>query len=98
LQHYVFDCYIDRKRKVHLIDFNVWGASTDSLLFQWDDLNSLLRNKQCDIETIICFEVVENEGEVHHNPLASYRAPIDAVDLATDSESFQKFMDLCVKP
>jgi len=48
--------------------------------------------------TPIMFELVENEGEVHHNPLASYRAPIDAIDLATDSDSFQKFMDLCVKP
>lgn len=101
LQSYVFDCYVDRKQHVHLIDFNVWGASTDSLLFEWDDLNARFeKNFVVDAETPT-FQLVGSEGEVRHNPLASYRAPIDTIDLATDSfgsQSFEKFMELCSKP
>jgi len=45
--------------------------------------------------------VVMNENAVHFDPLASYRAPIDAVDLASDqagSQTFQEFMDMCARP
>ena len=45
--------------------------------------------------------VVMNGFEVHYDPLASYRAPIDAVDLASDqagSQTFKDFMNMCSKP
>mmetsp|Transcript_11802 Transcript_11802/g.17922 ORF Transcript_11802/g.17922 Transcript_11802/m.17922 type:complete len:523 (-) Transcript_11802:45-1613(-) len=45
--------------------------------------------------------VVMNENEVLYDPLSSYRAPIDTVDLASDnvgSHSFQEFMAMCQRP
>ncbi len=45
--------------------------------------------------------VVMNENEVLYNPLSSYRAPIDTVDLVSDnvgSHSFQEFMAMCQRP
>ena len=43
--------------------------------------------------------ISDSEGKVHHDPLASYRAPIDTVDLASmthgDSKQFEEFMKLC---
>ena len=34
----VFDVYVDRDSKVHLLDFNPWCASTDPVLFSWAEL------------------------------------------------------------
>lgn len=96
LKNFVFDCYVDKHQKVFLIDFNVWGQSTDSLLFDWEELNEYCFGENH--RTV--FRLVESEGEVRHNPLASYRAPIDAIDLASDSlgtNSFEEFISLCSK-
>ena len=37
-EDFVVDVYVDQKLKVFLVDCNVWGGSTDSLLFAWDRL------------------------------------------------------------
>ncbi|GFH45585.1 hypothetical protein CTEN210_02059 [Chaetoceros tenuissimus] len=45
--------------------------------------------------------VVMNEYDVQFDPLASYRAPIDTVDLASDkagTQTFKEFMEMCQKP
>lgn len=94
---YCFDVYIDKKDRVWLLDFNVWGVQTDSLLFDWEELTST------SVDDTPSIRVVEDdELAVHHDPLASYRAPIDTIDLATmtggDATSFAEFMALCEKP
>ena len=112
--NYVFDCYIDKDQRVWIIDFNLWGTRTDSLLFSWEeletmkmDINAQYDNENSPSEEIIDttkspeIRVVDEENEVHHDPLASYRAPIDTVDLAKDSlgaQSFAEFMAKCEKP
>jgi len=110
INSYVFDCYIDKDQRVWIIDFNLWGARTDSLLFTWKSLEKMkadLLNESNDDEDIFDttkhpeIRVVDSENEVHHDPLASYRAPIDTVDLAKDSlgaQSFTDFMAKCEKP
>ena len=47
-----------------------------------------------------CMKVVETELEVHHDPIASFRAPIDTVDLMSEegANSFQNFMAMCERP
>ena len=106
--NYSFDVYIDKKERIWLVDFNVWGSRTDSLLFTWDEIltmtmdasesqdDSILDNRRPEIR------VVETANEIHHDPLASYRAPIDTVDLASmsafDTSHFQEFMAKCSKP
>jgi hypothetical protein len=45
--------------------------------------------------------IVETEREVRPDPLSSYRAPIDTVDLAGDLDgatSFARFMEMCERP
>ena len=116
LSAYVFDVYIDKRNKVWLLDFNVWGDQTDGLLFAWEELHEMASNacvsrsstneeqRRTDtvIDTIVTMRIVENDREIHHDPLASYRAPIDTVDLATmsglDATNFEEFMALCQKP
>lgn len=94
---YVFDAYVDRKEKVWLLDFNVWGRRTDTLLFTWSELASLDTDSQPEIR------VVETEKQVRVDPLASYRAPIDTLHVASmsngnGSEKFEDFMKLCERP
>mmetsp|Transcript_7753 Transcript_7753/g.9715 ORF Transcript_7753/g.9715 Transcript_7753/m.9715 type:complete len:460 (+) Transcript_7753:42-1421(+) len=116
VQEYVFDCYIDRKRQVWLMDFNVWGSQTDPLLFEWSELVTMGHNRNAAVREVIEekrdeaargtantfvvtstplpeIRIVSGNEDIRCDPLASYRAPIDAMDLTSDS--FQKFMSTC---
>lgn len=101
LANYVFDVYIDKKERVWLIDFNVWGTQTDSLLYSWEELVTMT-SSDGEESNYPVMRVVETEREVHHDPLASYRAPIDTVELAAvagnDRNKFEEFMALCERP
>jgi hypothetical protein len=96
--NYIFDAYIDKQEKVWLLDFNVWGRRTDTLLFTWDELQTMDSGDDDTVE----IRVVETEKQVRGDPLASYRAPIDAVHIASltggDAKRFQEFMKLCERP
>jgi hypothetical protein len=94
--NYVLDVYLDQKERIWVLDFNIWARSTDSLLFTWSELLTV------DVEDEPQFRIVETNQQVRQDPLASYRAPIDAVDLASmaggDANQFEKFMKECQKP
>lgn len=95
IANYVFDVYVDKNERVWLIDFNVWGRRTDPLLYDWSELMEL----DTDIPEI---RVVQVEKEVRTDPLASYRAPIDTIHIASmtggDKEKFREFMSMCERP
>ncbi|KAL7448972.1 hypothetical protein ACHAWC_001079, partial [Mediolabrus comicus] len=38
ISRYVMDVYVDSQERTWIVDFNVWGTRTDSLLFDWDEL------------------------------------------------------------
>ena len=94
--NYVFDVYLDQKSRVWLLDFNIWAHSTDSLLFEWSELLTM------DTEDDPVFRLVETANEVRQDPLASYRAPVDTLDLASltggTSKAFEDFMKQCESP
>jgi len=102
ISNYVLDCYIDKNDRVWIIDFNVWDERTDPLLFSWEELNNIRKQQQQNSDTVLEFRLVTGEKDVKQDPLSSYRAPIDTVDLASDTwgaESFFKeFMSKCEKP
>jgi len=109
---YVFDVYVDKNERVWLIDFNLWSTRTDGLMFTWKELVKFSDESDEDQanddlgvinidNTRPNMRVVMNENEIHSDPLASYRAPIDAVDLASDqagSQTFKEFMAMCARP
>ena len=96
ISNYVFDVYLDKKDRVWILDFNPWSCSTDSLLFEWSELLTL------DEEDDPHVRIVETNNQVRQDPLASYRAPIDTVNLASmtggDASQFEEFMKKCQKP
>lgn len=110
--NYVFDVYIDKSDRVWLLDFNVWSIQTDALLYTWEELVDIeipvLLNEEADENNNDWLElrVVETALEVRQDPLASYRAPMDTVQLASSSQqqhsadatTFESFMSMCQKP
>jgi len=94
VRNYVFDCYIDKGQRVWLIDFNVWGETTDSLLFEWNELENLSPHIIEHLGPKVRF--VCGSKNVRPDPLASYRAPIDTLDLT--SKDFTQFMSMCTSP
>ena len=138
VSRYVFDAYIDKRNRVWLLDFNVWGKRTDPLLFSWNELERLEdvskveeeEDDECDDTTDddsdseeeddndghdnrrgdFELRVVETAHEIRGDPLASYRAPIDAVHVASwtgaaggsgsigAGSAFEAFRQMCVAP
>lgn len=108
LTSYTFDVYIDKMERIWLLDFNVWGSQTDALCFEWEELMELARQpfEVSDVPSLDNvnpeIRVVQTENEIHHDPLASYRAPIDTVEIAGmtggDASKFDEFMKMCKKP
>jgi hypothetical protein len=107
VENYVVDVYVDQKDRVWVIDFNCWSHTTDALLFEWRELVSSTsltvdQDNLEDDEEPPQMRIVETEQQVRHDPLSSYRAPIDTVDLANmtqgDSKQFEEFMKMCQKP
>ena len=106
LRRYVFDVYVDKKQRVWLIDINVWASRTDTLLFDWTELTQLANHSNSNmLEKLPWMRVVETANLVRADPLASYRAPIDTLHVASkaggsDGELgiFRDFMSLCQRP
>jgi hypothetical protein len=96
MHNYVMDVYLDQKNRVWLLDFNIWARSTDSLLFEWSELLTM------DTEDEPNFRLVETANQVRQDPLASYRAPIDTLHIASltgqNSKNFENLMKMCQRP
>lgn len=95
---FCFDVYRRNQGKLLLLDFNPFGAVTDSLLFTWDELEgeSLFPTSADDNPSIPqgpVFRYVEHSSGVQPNPYGTYAVPRDFVDIAS-GEDPSKLMDL----
>ncbi|RQM27861.1 hypothetical protein B5M09_008173, partial [Aphanomyces astaci] len=70
--NYVFDVYVDKDHKVHLIDINVFGAVTDPLLFSWDELK---QPATAEDERIHFRVVTTARSAMYSDPYGQYRVP-----------------------
>ena len=102
IPNYVWDVFIDKKDRAWIIDFNPWSRVTDSLLYEWKELVTVDLDDARDYDADSGMRIATSEREVKHDPLASYRAPIDTVDLASmihgDAKQFEEFMKMCQRP
>ncbi|KAL3669337.1 hypothetical protein V7S43_005714 [Phytophthora oleae] len=98
-RNYSFDVYVDKRRRVYLLDINVFGAVTDTLLFSWEELLELQTDSPAtaqnaeDEHHVIDFRVVESKKGIRANPLSGYRAPTDLVDHLAGGAGFDAFID-----
>ncbi|TYZ69139.1 hypothetical protein PybrP1_010474 [[Pythium] brassicae (nom. inval.)] len=104
---YIFDVYVDKKYRVFLLDFNVFGAVTDPLMFSWDELMELRaasgrsseragsdgEDDDDDVQDVVDFRIVESELSIRPNPLSGYRVPTDLVDHLAGGAGFEAFME-----
>ncbi|GMF51423.1 unnamed protein product [Phytophthora fragariaefolia] len=96
--NYSFDVYVDKRRRVYLLDINVFGAVTDTLLFSWEELLELQTGspaepQDADEDHAIDFRVVESKKGIRANPLSGYRAPTDLVDHLAGGAGFEAFIE-----
>jgi hypothetical protein len=98
-QSYSFDVYVDKRRRVYLLDINVFGAVTDTLLFSWEELLELQTGSPAtpqDAEDelhVVDFRVVESKKGIRSNPMSGYRAPTDLVDHLAGGAGFEAFIE-----
>ncbi|KAL7435628.1 hypothetical protein ACHAXM_004757 [Skeletonema potamos] len=94
VHRYVIDVYVDSQERTWIVDFNVWGKRTDSLLFDWTDLMEIgervkkLKKKNGDEEEEVLaipmpeFRVVTKDmKDLTYDPLSSFRGPTDVMNL-----------------
>ena len=76
-KEYAFDVYLTDRFKVKVLDFNVWGGETDSLLFDWDELGATGRPSD-----FVEFKIVETVcGPGNHfefGRMDRYKGPVEA--------------------
>lgn len=110
VHRYVVDLYLDNQERGWIVDFNVWGARTDGLLFDWSEL-ATLGARACEGARTAAGTAPAPEMRVAttttralaHDPLSSYRGPTDALELlagggAGGGPGFEDFMQQCVRP
>ncbi|CAH0517247.1 unnamed protein product [Peronospora belbahrii] len=96
--NYSFDVYIDKRQRVYLLDINVFGDVTDTLLFSWKELLEMQMERPAtlldaeDEHYVIDFRVVESRRDIRANSLSVYRAPTDLVDHLAGGAGFGAFI------
>lgn len=101
LSSFIADVYVDKARRVWVVDINVFGPPTCSLLFDWHELrapavlslagSSSSSSSSDDAGQGCEFRVVESPAGVLPSEAAQSKGPID-VTLAPD---FHRFMAMC---
>mmetsp|Transcript_14824 Transcript_14824/g.22316 ORF Transcript_14824/g.22316 Transcript_14824/m.22316 type:complete len:318 (-) Transcript_14824:29-982(-) len=74
LSSYTIDVYVDKKNRVWIVDFGLFGDATDSLLYSWEELNDI-DTSECDIR------VVMSQNEVLPHQAGSTRGPVDMTEV-----------------
>ena len=93
---YVLDVFLSRTGRVWILDFNVWSERSETLLFSWSEIKTLIESRESgtvdDIDdtrstSSIDFKLVETENDIIPDNLSSYRGPTDAITLASADTS-----------
>jgi len=84
LNQYVIDLIRPKKDKVLLVDFNPWGETTDSILFSYEELDSL-RARSSGTQ----FKYIKESNGVQPHPYRHYSIPRDMVDLASGTDPYK---------
>ena len=93
--NFVFDVIRKRKDLVRLVDFNPFGPTTDSLLFEWGELQDM--DNLVDFEdSRFIFKFIENDAGIQPSCLRHFSIPTDFVDLSTgrDPHKLVDFLQL----
>lgn len=92
LERYVFDVFVGKppRKKVSLIDFSPWGATTDPLLFDWEELHAIATSEAAQPPVV---RTVKNEAEVRSKIENYHQLPMEIAQLGGYSN--QEVEELC---
>jgi len=88
IANYTIDVYIDRKKRVWIIDFNPFGEPTSSLLYDWNELIALYDNGSISDELL---RIVEDRSQLFQSTAGMSRGPIDVAQ----AHDFHVFKEIC---
>lgn len=91
LRNYTFDVVRSEKDVVKLVDFNPFGATTDPILFSWEELNQMALKSHPDCEAV--FRQVTTDLGVQPSPYRYFQVPTDVLDVCSGSD-LAKLTDL----
>ena len=92
----VMDIYIDKSKRVWIIDFNIFGHPTNSLLFTWEELTQSIsksENIDSDVNISSILRVVESSVDTLSSDTGMSRGPVETTELAF--RDFSEFMKVC---
>uniref|UniRef100_A0A7S3XC99 Cell division cycle protein 123 homolog n=1 Tax=Picocystis salinarum TaxID=88271 RepID=A0A7S3XC99_9CHLO len=75
--NFVLDLYVEQKEKVHIVDFNTFGGTTQALLFTWEEL----AHGPCKER----MRVVNDADLIQPSPKVCTGVPLDLVDTSHGS-------------
>jgi len=83
LQRYVFDILVGKppKHRVRLVDFSPWAPSTDPLLFDWEELDTLAAGEGDAPEFRVVQSETENRAKLEHY----HSLPLEVAELGVKS-------------
>jgi len=77
-QNYVFDV-VATPQKILIVDFSEWNETTDSCLFDWEELSNLGSHGD-----VVDFRVIEHETGIQPNQSLTCRVPFDLKDYSSE--------------
>jgi D123 len=87
--------YVDKSRRVWILDFNVFGEPTNPLLYDWSELVDIANDHigTGSGEEVCELRVVRQHSEVQSGSAAASRGPLEAVTCVFRGMS--DFIEMC---
>jgi hypothetical protein len=92
------DLFVDKKKRIWIIDFNPFGEPTNALLFEWPELfgftldsNNSDSNSNFVSKYDNLMRIVEKRQDCQPSEIGSSRGPIDVAH----APDFHQFMKIC---
>lgn len=72
-------------KKVKLIDFSPFCEETDTLLFEWEELESPHNKEEEEVEHLLDFRIITSQGGIIPSQTMRSMLPYDLVDISEGS-------------
>lgn len=82
---YVVDLYREQNGTIKIVDFNPFGATTDALLFDWDEPF----HSNCEDNKVPTFRCVKDEFGIQPSTHRHYSVPMDFVHLGSGEDAYK---------
>eukprot|EP01016_Furgasonia_blochmanni_P005368 TRINITY_DN12082_c0_g2_i5.p1 TRINITY_DN12082_c0_g2~~TRINITY_DN12082_c0_g2_i5.p1 ORF type:complete len:357 (+),score=44.07 TRINITY_DN12082_c0_g2_i5:200-1270(+) len=100
----IMDVYVEKKTsngtyKVWLVDFNPWVAFTETLLFDWKELNEIETTNRDKFKNVanIQFRYVKDHGSIMYEDFQDFKTPLEFLEGPEKYQNVNTFMEMLKK-